>query len=324
MIEPTREPAFRPRDAGAPVRAVVGAMNFGKRTPATEAEAIVARAWERGVRVFDTANVYGDGESERILGKALRGRGGALVATKVGLLRVDGRVEGLSGARIERALDDSRRRLGIDAIDLYYLHAPDPRTALEETVDALARRLADGAVRAWGVSNFAAWQILELDRLCDERGVARPAVSQVLYNLLVRQLDVEYFAFTRRYPIHTTTYNALAGGLLAGHRAHGPVPRGSRFDGNPMYQRRYWTEPLFARVERYAALATELGTTLLDLAYGWLAAQPTVDSILLGPASVGHLDAALDALARPLPADHVARVEALHAALTGTDARYAR
>ena len=176
-------------------------MNFGKRTPAPEARRIVDRAIERGVRFFDTANVYGNGESERILGQALRGRRAEVgIATKVGIARVQGRPEGLSAARVERALEESLERLGTDFVDLFYLHAPDPATPIEETLEAMGRVLQAGKARHWGVSNFAAWQILELNTLCDARGLPRPAVSQVLYNLLVRQIELEYLPFTRRYP----------------------------------------------------------------------------------------------------------------------------
>lgn len=286
---------------------------------------IVARAWERGVRLFDTANVYVEGESERVVGRALAGREGALVATKVGLMRVDGKVEGLSPDRIARAIDESLERLGRDHVDLYYLHAPDPSTPIEETVEAVGGLVSTGKIRRWGVSNFAAWQILECDHLCDGAKLPRPCVSQVLYNLLVRQLDIEYFAFARRHPIHTTVYNALAGGLLSGrYVSPEEIERGSRFDGNSMYQRRYWSQPMFVRVERLRALAAEVGRSLLGLAYGWLAKRGNVDSILVGPASVPHLDAALDAIDHPLDEETCKAIDALHSEARGTDARYAR
>src|SRR2546422_2246450 len=115
-----------PRSEGSPPALVVGTMNFGKRTPEPEAHRIVQRALERGLRVFDTANVYVDGESERILGRALKGRSEARIASKVGIGKMTAR-EGLSAARIAAALDESLARLGVDHVDLYYLHAPDPK-----------------------------------------------------------------------------------------------------------------------------------------------------------------------------------------------------
>src|SRR6202035_814062 len=158
----------------------LGCMNFGKRTAPAEAELIVRRALERGVRVFDTANGYNDGESERILGRALGGdRERVMVATKVGFGRVKGKLEGLSPAVMEQALAGSLERLGTGYADVYYLHVPDHATPIEQTLDTMKQLVDAGRVRSWGVSNFAAWQILEMNVLADARGLARPVVSQV-------------------------------------------------------------------------------------------------------------------------------------------------
>jgi aryl-alcohol dehydrogenase-like predicted oxidoreductase len=310
---------------GRPCGVVVGTMNFGRRTPEAEARRIVERALERGVPLLDTANVYNDGESERILGRALAGRRGrARVATKVGSALGSGPPEGLSRARVRAACEESLGRLGIETIDLYYLHRPDPRTPFEETLEALQALLQEGKILHWGVSNFASWQILELNGLSARAGMPLPAVSQVIYNLLVRQLDVEYFAFTRAHPLHTTVYNPLAGGLLTGKALRQEPERGGRFDGNPMYQRRYLSERFFAQVEAYQALAREAGMSLTELAYRFVASRPGVDSVLLGPATLEHLDAGLEACARPLPPEVGTQVDALHRAYLGTDATYAR
>jgi aryl-alcohol dehydrogenase-like predicted oxidoreductase len=326
-----RDPYFAPRASGAsapPPAIVLGAMNFGKRAPAKEAEAIVARAYERGVRLFDTANVYVDGESERILGRALKGKHDAMIATKVGLARapdLGGKAEGLGPKRIWRGIEASLERLGRESIELYYLHAPDPMTPIEATLEALARPIERGQIRRWGVSNYASWQLVEIEHLCKEMRLLRPSVSQVLYNLLIRQLEIEYFGFTRKHPIHTTIYNPLAGGFLTGkHSRSGAIPKGSRFDGNSMYQRRYWSDGFFDVLERYRAVAEKEGLSLVELAYAWVAGREGVDSILVGPASVAHLDAALDAVAKPLSPEARRRIDGIHLAFVGTDARYAR
>lgn len=304
----------------------LGTMNFGKRTPEEIARRIVDRALEQGLTLFDTANFYGDGVSETILGRALADRRErARIATKVGLLRVGGKSEGLSARRIPVALDESLARLKTDFVDLYYLHAPDPGTPFEETLDALAPLLASGKIRAWGVSNFASWQILELMRLADARGMPQPQVSQVLYNLLIRQLDLEYFAFTRAHPIHNTVYNPLAGGLLARKPEVGAaIPKGSRFDTNRMYPARYWSDALMGLTAQYAAVAEEAGVDLVTLSYAWLAQRPGVDSILVGPGSLEHLEAATAALGATLSAETLARIDQVHRAFVGTDVSYAR
>jgi aryl-alcohol dehydrogenase-like predicted oxidoreductase len=314
------------RAGDQPIRIAVGTMNFGKRTPEAEALRIVDRALERGLRLFDTANAYVDGESERILGRALRGRRErALVATKVGWARIGGRAEGLGRDRVLAAFEESRHRLGVDVIDVYYLHVPDHETSLGETLGAISELLEAGRIRAWGTSNFASWQILEANGICDARGIPRGAISQQLYNLLIRQLDIEYFKFTRKHPIHTTVYNALAGGLLSGRfdRA-APAPAGSRFDGNALYLGRYWSDRFFDLVDAFRAVASDEGMTLAELAYAWLAGTPGVDSILVGAATVEQLDFAIDACARTVSAEARTRIDALYKAFQGTDATYAR
>jgi aryl-alcohol dehydrogenase-like predicted oxidoreductase len=302
-------------------------MNFGKRTPERESARIVRRALERGIRVFDTANAYNAGESERILGRALgRDRDRAVVATKVGVgLGGMARPEGLGKGTIARAIVESLERLGTDRVDLYYLHVPDHVTPVEESVDAMKELLDAGRVLAWGVSNYASWQILEMIALSGSRGMPHPAVSQVLYNALHRQLDVEYFAFTRRHAIHTSVYNPLAGGLLTGkHRSDGAPEKGSRFDGNAFYRGRYWTGAMFQRVEAFAGVAAEAGLTMVQLAYAWVASRPGVDSLLVGPATVDQLDAAIDAVGVALSPETLQRMDDLWRAWSGTDTNYVR
>jgi aryl-alcohol dehydrogenase-like predicted oxidoreductase len=308
------------------LRLCVGTMNFGKRTPAEESARIVERALELGITAFDTANVYNDGESERLLGRLLgTRRPDCLIATKAGLLTRNGEREGLSESAVVRALDESLQRLGTDYIDVFYLHAPDPETPIEETLDGVSALLRAGKIRAWGVSNYAAWQILEMFGLCDEREMARPIVSQVLYNLLIREIEIEYLAFAHRFELHTTVYNPLAGGLLVGGaaRVEQPAP-GSRFHENAVYQRRYLTPPMFELVKQLERVAADEGRSLLELSYAWIAARPEVDSVLLGPASVQHLDAAVTALERPIGPGALRRIDELHRAAQGTDIHYVR
>ena len=300
-----------PRKPGAKVALMVGTMNFGKRTTEAESQRIVARALERGLTFFDTANVYNDGESERILGRALgKRRADAQIATKMGIGRMSD-PEGLAPERIAAAIDESLQRLGTGHVELYYFHKPDHSRPLEPSVAAMEKLAASGKVRAWGVSNFASWQIAEMLRM------GKPRVSQVIYNLLVRQLELEYFRFARTHGVHTTVYNPLAGGLLAGKP-------GQRFEVNKYYQQRYLSDRFFELVDAYKKVAAEAGLSLVELSYAWIASRPEVDSILLGPASVEQLDAGIDGCARELPAGVAARIDAIHSAYLGTDACYAR
>ncbi|MBX3222691.1 MAG: aldo/keto reductase [Labilithrix sp.] len=306
-------------------------MNFGRRTDEAESKRILARALELGVRHVDTANAYVDGASERIVGEALKGkRDDIVLATKCGFGRVDGKPEGLSPARLTAAIDESLRRLATDRVDLYYLHVPDHDTPIEATLDAVAELLDKKKILAWGVSNYAAWQVLEMMHLGStealaRRGLPRPVVAQQLYNVLIRQLDVEWFAFARRYRVHTVVYNPLAGGLLSGkHARDGSTQKGSRFDRNRLYQGRYFTDAMFDRVDALAEVAKAAEMSLVELSYAWLAGAEGVDSILLGPASVAQLEEGVRACGRTLAPDVRATVDALYRTWTGTDTKYVR
>jgi len=313
-------------NAKDPVPLAVGTMNFGKRMSEKDSIRLVHHAIDRGATLFDTANAYVDGESERILGKALKDRRDrAVVATKVGFGRVISKPEGLSRARIKAALDESLQRLGMDQVDVYYLHVPDHATPIEETLDGLEEALAAGKTRHWAVSNFASWQVLEMLHIADKRGMPRPIMSQLLYNLLIRQLDIEWFRFAKTYEMHTTLYNPLAGGLLSGkHTAVAEPPKGSRFEKNALYQRRYWTNRFFELVSTYKTLAESLGMSLVEFSYAFMASTPGVDSILLGPGSREHLDAGIDACEKRLSDEVMKQIDQIHKEFLGTDASYAR
>jgi aryl-alcohol dehydrogenase-like predicted oxidoreductase len=306
-------------------------MNFGRRTDEAESKRILARALELGIRHIDTANAYGEGTSERIVGEALKGkRDQVVLATKCGFGRVEGKPEGLSRARIGAAIDESLRRLGTDWVDVYYLHVPDHETPIDETLDAIAELVEKKKIASWGVSNYAAWQVLEMMHLTEggalkKRGLPRPVVAQQLYNVLIRQLDVEWFSFARRYGIHTIVYNPLAGGLLTGrHSRNGSTQKGSRFDKNRLYQNRYFTGAMFDRVDALIDLAKAEGMSVLELSYAWIAGAPGVDSVLLGPASVTQLDEGVSACRRTLSPDVRGGIDALYRTWMGTDTNYVR
>ena len=303
-----------------PVRLVLGTMNFGKRTPEKEARAIIARAMERGIGCFDTANMYSDGDSERILGRAIRDvRSEVRIATKVGAQKR----EGLAPKRILAAIDESLERLAVDYVDVFYLHVPDAKTPIDETLGAMKDVLASGKARAWGVSNYAAWQVLEMCGTADRLGMPRPSMAQQLMNLVHRELEIEYLAFRRAYPIHLTIYNPLAGGLLT-HRHAEAFESGSRLKDNPLYARRYATDAMRARVAGLKRIAEREGRPLVELAYAYLAAKTEIDSILVGPGSTAHLDAAIEAITKPLSKDLAHELDRLEVAWTGTDTHYTR
>jgi aryl-alcohol dehydrogenase-like predicted oxidoreductase len=194
------------------------------------------------------------------------------------------------------------RRLGTDYLDLYYLHAPDRDTPIEETLGAMADAVTAGKVRQVGVSNYAAWQIAEIRCLSERHGWPTVSASQPVYNLLARRVEDEYAAGSARYGLHNVVYNPLAGGLLSGKYTDPRRPQeGGRFasDLGPMYRERYWNDQQFAAVDALREIAGDAGLTLLELAFRWLLGRPLVGSILLGVSGTDQLSENLTAASGP-------------------------
>lgn len=267
-------------------RLILGTMTFGGQVDEREAEAMVDLALGAGINMFDTAGLYTDGRSEEILGRVLKRRkSDALVATKVH----PSQGGGLGRAAINSAIETSLRRLGRDYVDLYYLHSPDPKTPIDESLEAMADLVRAGKVRSVGVSNYAAWQTLDIRYRGVAHGWPVVGVAQQMYNLVARRLDEEYAAFAESVKMFDVVYNPLAGGLLTGKHGLATTPAaGSRFSQD-MYRRRYWNEQQFAAVERLRAGAGAAGLSLIELALRWLLARPVVDAILLGASSAAQL-----------------------------------
>jgi aryl-alcohol dehydrogenase-like predicted oxidoreductase len=305
-----------------------GTMTIGAQTDPVGAERMVDCCLEAGINFFDTANIYNRGAAEIILGKALKGRRDKVVLAskargKMGDAPDD---EGLSRAALNKAIDASLKRLGTDYLDLYYLHQPDYAVPIEETLDAMQELVRAGKVRFPAVSNYAAWQVCEILWICEKRGYQPYFVSQPMYNLLARGIEEEYLPFCRRLGVAVVPYNPLAGGLLTGKHSRGSGPNpGTRFDGNKMYQDRYWHDDDFAAVEELRAIAGEAGRTLVELALQWLLAQPLVDSIILGASRVEQLEENLKAAeGARLDESLLSRCDTVWKRLRGITPKYSR
>ncbi|WP_128374423.1 aldo/keto reductase [Streptomyces cavernae] len=311
-------------------RLVLGTMTFGDTVDRAGAAAMLDAALDAGITGVDTANGYAGGESERLLGELLPGRRDRVVlATKVGIPHSDqGDNAPLSAAGLRACLDGSLKRLGIDHVDLLYLHQPDRATPIAETLVTVAELVIEGKVRALGVSNYAAWQIALLTRMADQVGAPRPVVAQQLHNLLARRIEEEYVEYAAVTKLPTMVYNPLAGGLLTGRHHFGAEPGHGRFGDSrlaAMYRQRYWDERPFGAVEELAGVADGAGIPLTDVALRWLLDRPSTGALLLGGSSLTHLLANIRAAeAGPLPDEVTAACDEIGARLRGPMPAYNR
>ncbi|MFD4946053.1 aldo/keto reductase [Streptomyces sp. NPDC058239] len=311
-------------------RLVLGTMTFGDTVDRSGAAAMLDTALDAGITGVDTANGYAGGESERILAELLPGRRDRIVlATKAGIPHPDqGEHAPLSAAGLRAALEGSLKRLGTDHVDLFYLHQPDRATPIAETLQTVAEFVAEGKIRALGVSNFAAWQIAEFVRAADESGAPRPVVAQQLHNLLARRIEEEYVEYAAVTGLHTMVYNPLGGGLLTGRHRFEQDPSSGRFGDSKlaaMYKKRYWNEHLFSAVADLTRIAGSAGIPLTELALRWLLGRPSTGALLLGGSKTEHLRANVAAAqAGPLPADVTAACDEVGAELRGPMPAYNR
>jgi aryl-alcohol dehydrogenase-like predicted oxidoreductase len=301
---------------------------LGSQVDESEAVRLVDCCLDRGINSFDTANSYADGRAEAILGQALRGRRhqvvlASKVGTKCGQAPDDA---GLGRAALRKGINTTLRRLGTDYLDLYYLHLPDWGTRIEETLKVMDELVQEGKVRYPAVSNFAAWQIVQMLWHCENFGYAPPTVAQQMYSLVTRGVEDEFLSFAREYGLGFIAYSPLAAGLLTGkHEPDGSSIAGTRFDDNPLYKDRYWHPAFFEAVEDARGIGADAGLTVVELALRWLFTQPGVDSVILGATNLEQLEENLDACDGPaLDSVTLARCDALWAKLRGVTPRYNR
>ncbi|WP_437970053.1 aldo/keto reductase [Sorangium sp. So ce260] len=265
----------------------LGCNNFGGRIDEQRTAAVVDAALDAGINFFDTADVYGGTRSEELLGRALGGRrSSVIIATKFGVPLDDERRGGARPAYIQRAVEDSLRRLGTDWIDLYQLHRPDPETPIEDTLEALDALVRAGKVREIGSSNVSAAQIRGAEEAVRPGG-ARFVSVQNEYSLLQREPEQDVLAESKRRGIAFLPYFPLASGLLSGkYRTDGPAPAGARLAApDAPLTARFLTDRNRQTAAALGAYATSRGRTLLELAFSWLASRPAVASVIAGATS---------------------------------------
>ncbi|MFI6874223.1 aldo/keto reductase [Streptomyces sp. NPDC050400] len=287
----------------------LGAMNFGAigRTDQGEATALVDAALDGGVNLIDTADMYGQGESEEMVGRAIAGRRDDIVlATKAGMPMGEERNRrGGSRRWLVSALEDSLRRLGVDHVDLYQIHRWDPSTGDEETLSALTDLQRAGKIRYFGSSTFPAHRIVQAQWAAREHRLGRYVTEQPSYSVLQRGIEAHVLPVTQEYGLGVLAWSPLASGWLSGAVREGRALTNSR--ATLMPQRFDPAVPAnrarLDAVERLAKVADEAGLTLIQLALGFVTAHPGVTAALVGPRTPEHLRAQLDAADTVLTAD---------------------
>ncbi|MGW7408600.1 aldo/keto reductase [Streptomyces sp. NPDC054833] len=301
----------------------LGAMNFGRigRTTQDEATAIVDAALEAGINVIDTADMYGQGESEEMVGKAIAGRRDDLVlATKASMPMGDERNHRGSSRRwLITELDNSLRRLGVDHVDLYQIHRWDPSTSDEETLSALTDLQRAGKIRYFGSSTFPAYRIVQAQWAAREHHLSRYVTEQPGYSILQRGIETHVLPVTEEYGLGVLVWSPLASGWLSGAIRAGQEVTTNRSTFMP--ERFDITSPAnrvrLDAVERLAEVADEAGLTMIQLALGFVTAHPAVTSALIGPRTPAHLHSQLAAADTVLSADVLDAIDAIVA--PGTD-----
>lgn len=276
----------------------LGAMMFGAagNPDHDECARIVHAALDHGINFIDTADMYSAGESEEIVGKALRGkRDDVILATKGHFALEEGpNRSGNSRRYLQRAVEASLRRLDTDYIDLYQVHRPDRETDLEETLGVLTDLVREGKIRTFGTSTFPAHEIVDAQRVAESRGLMRPRTEQPPYNILARGVERDVLAVAQRWGMAVLTWSPLAFGFLTGRYRKG----GTALPEGRAALRPAWfdpADPVTARkldvVEELVLVAEEAGCSLPELATAFPLVHPAVTSVIIGPRTLPQLEA---------------------------------
>ena len=295
-------------------RLCLGCMDFAERLDEKQSARVLDAALEAGVNFLDTADAYGRGHNEEVLGRLLQGRrDNVVIATKFWVKMERGKRNrgGCSRIHIVRAVEDSLRRLQTDRIDLYMLHHPDPDTPAEETLSTLDTLVRQGKVLYWGVSNHYAWQMAHYLGLCSLHHWEPMISIECRYNIFDRVIENETLHFCQRFDIATMIYGPLDRGILtAKYRRGEPAPEGSFLAKFKRGQAKL-TDDLFDARDGLQAIADKHGILLNQLAVAWLLAKPGVSSIIMGGSKPEHFEQLFGCCDIELDADDIAAIDRL-------------
>ena len=270
----------------------LGTMTFGHGADEAETNRMIHLAWDAGVNFFDTANSYADGESEILLGKALRGRRrDAVIATKFFNPMGPGPNDsGMSRVHIMQAIDDSLKRLQMDYVDVYYIHHVDTQTPLEEMLRALDDLVRQGKVRYTACSNYEAWRLSEALWLSDSLSLERFACYQPQYSLVVRDIEQELVPLCEHKGLGIVVWSPLAGGFLSGkYRPGERAQDGTRSEEGWAYPQRYFAANADETLQTLYDVSEELGYSPAQVALRWVLEQRAITSVIVGARHAGHL-----------------------------------
>ncbi|HEX8234697.1 MAG TPA: aldo/keto reductase [Abditibacteriaceae bacterium] len=292
----------------------LGCMNFGWGTEEADAVKIIHRALDEGINFVDTADVYGQGASETITGKALkRKRDGVFLATKVhGKMGEGPNDQGNSRLHIMQGCDASLKRLGVEHIDLYQIHRPQSSVPIDETLRALDDLIRAGKVRYIGTSTFAAWQLVESLWQSEKWQLNRFVCEQPPYNLLDRRIERELLPLAQTYGFGVIPWSPLAGGMLTGKYKRGKKgPKGSRYESGKFRSGEEVPEAAWDVIELAEQMAKEKGAKMDAFALAWTLANPAVTSPIIGPRTMEQLEGNLKALSVQITDEDKQRIDAV-------------
>lgn len=271
----------------------LGCLEFGRKLEEAESIPIVKSALEAGINFFDTANVYGNGKSESVVGKALQGeRHNVVLATKVGVRLGPGVNDGgLSRKHIMQSVENSLRNLRTDYIDLYYAHSPDYTTPMEETLRAFGDLVHQGKVRYIGISNYFAWQLCKALWLSDKYNLARCDCIQPAFNLIARDAEVELLPLCADEGVGVCVWVPLAGGMLTGkYNFEQSPPDNTKLSISKPYYKNLWHTANFEAVTRLKEIADGHGVSLAQFALAWVLHQPAITANVCGATSAKQVE----------------------------------
>jgi aryl-alcohol dehydrogenase-like predicted oxidoreductase len=289
----------------------LGTMIYGQQVDEASSIKIIKRAVDLGINLIDTADVYTEGRSEEIVGKAIEGmRDDIVLATKVRSTVGPGpNDEGLSRKHIMQGVDASLKRLGTSYIDLYQLHRPDPTTPLEETLTALDDLVRAGKVHYVGCSNFPAWQVEKALRISEVNSLEPFVTVQPRYNIIDRDIERELLPLCMEEGLGVIPYSPLAGGFLTGkYQPDRPFPEGSRGQLRPERMSRNITPRNQEILREMEKVTKEIGMSMSQLSLAWLLANPAITSPIIGASKLEQLEDNVEVVNHALPVEALKRI----------------